>query len=286
MSLSGQERKFEPVGRFVKKLVLPLGVVVLLMTLGVAVLFMVAGEPGKAGETVAAREKAASSLLIKAANLAHPRYVSDEQIALYDEVVRRFGNDKSPGVRAQVAEALLSKGSALMRRYKAEEAIAIYDEVVRRFGNDSTDVRIMVANALFGKSVALYSTSGAQYSKKAIAIYDEIDHRFGKDKSPLIREKVARAILYKGIHSESEEQIAVYDEVVRRFGNDDSPWVREHAAQALSAKSDILWSQGKTEEAIAIYEDIIRRFERDFDRDKFYSSAVARAKSYLKELKR
>jgi hypothetical protein len=38
-----------------------------------------------------------------------------EQIAVYDDVITRFGTAKEPALREQVAKALLNKASALRR---------------------------------------------------------------------------------------------------------------------------------------------------------------------------
>jgi hypothetical protein len=54
---------------------------------------------------------------------------------LYDEVVGCFGQDASPGVCLQVAQALLCKSEIVEDE---AEAVAICDEVVRRYGEDAS----------------------------------------------------------------------------------------------------------------------------------------------------
>ena len=63
---------------------------------------------------------------------------SEEAVAVFDEVVRRFGDATEPVVRERVAMALVNKGFRLGALNRSEEAVAVYDEVVRRFG-DATE---------------------------------------------------------------------------------------------------------------------------------------------------
>jgi tetratricopeptide (TPR) repeat protein len=94
-----------------------------------------------------------------------------EAIAVYEEIVRRFGADASPDVREWVAAALFNKGATLGQQGKNEEAIAVYEEVVRRFGADtSPGMREWIAAALVNKGVTL-----EQQGKpgEAIAVYEE-----------------------------------------------------------------------------------------------------------------
>ena len=77
----------------------------------------------------------------------------EEAIAVYDEVVKRFGDAEETALLEQVAGALFNKGVALGKAEKPEEAIAVYDEVVRRFGNSKeTALLEQVAKALNGKA--------------------------------------------------------------------------------------------------------------------------------------
>ena len=56
---------------------------------------------------------------------------NEEAIAVYDDVVGRFGIATE---LPQVARALVNKGFALGQLDHSEEAIAVYDDVVGRFG--------------------------------------------------------------------------------------------------------------------------------------------------------
>src|SRR5215471_13968445 len=59
---------------------------------------------------------------------------SDGAVAAYDEVVRRFGDDRSAELRCEVAMALVNKGYSLGELDRGDEALGAYEEVVCRFG--------------------------------------------------------------------------------------------------------------------------------------------------------
>jgi tetratricopeptide (TPR) repeat protein len=61
----------------------------------------------------------------------------EEAIAVYDDIVGRFGAASETALREGVARALVNKGSALGELGRREEAIAVYDDVVGRFGTAS-----------------------------------------------------------------------------------------------------------------------------------------------------
>ena len=57
-----------------------------------------------------------------------------EAIAVYDDMVRRFGTAGEPTLRQQVAMALVNKGDTLDDLGRVAEASAVFDEVFARFG--------------------------------------------------------------------------------------------------------------------------------------------------------
>jgi tetratricopeptide (TPR) repeat protein len=203
----------------------------------------------------------------------------EEAIAVFDEIVQRFGNDTSPAMREQAAEALVRKanllyilpfkGKALRSEGKYE---AVYDEVVQRFGNDdSPEVRSNAAQALDIKG---YKLAGEERYEEALAAYEELIQRFGNDDSPDMRDWVAEAFVGKCEtlrkqdgeklslrRDQSKDTLAIHDEIVRHFGNDDSPGVRDFIARAFlffgacSRKSD----KSRT----AIFDQIVQRFGDD-----------------------
>ena len=73
-------------------------------------------------------------------------------MAVFDEVVRRFGENEAPALLEPVATAILNKGVTLVDLNRREEALAAFDEVVRRFGeNEAPGLIEAVVKALTNK---------------------------------------------------------------------------------------------------------------------------------------
>jgi tetratricopeptide (TPR) repeat protein len=207
------------------------------------------------------RGRVAKALLYKGITLGDLGR-SEEEIAVYDEVVSRFADARVPALRERVANALFNKGGTLGTLGRGEEAIAVYDEVVRRFADAKEPaLRELVAKALVNKGHRL-GTLGR--SEEAIAIYDEVVNRFADHKEPALREQVAKALVNKGFArgalGRSEGAITVYDEVVRRFADAKEPALREEVAMALVNKGGRLGTLDRSEEEIAVYDDVVRLF--------------------------
>ncbi|HEY8693730.1 MAG TPA: hypothetical protein VIR57_13435, partial [Chloroflexota bacterium] len=102
---------------------------------------------------------------------------SEDAMAVYDEIVARFGDRTEAGVAEQVARALAYKGVTLGELGRPEDEMAVYDEVVVRFG-DRTEAGIaeLVARALAYKGVTLGELGRPE---DAMAVYDEVVVRFG-----------------------------------------------------------------------------------------------------------
>ena len=187
---------------------------------------------------------------------------SEEEIAVYDELLARFGEAPEPALREQVANALLNKGVRLGALDRSEEAVAVYDDVVGRFGEaPEPALREQVAEALVYKGVRL---GAVERLEEEIAVYDELLARFGEAPEPALREQVANALLNKGLTlgalERLEEEIAVYDDVVGRFGEAPEPALRERVANALLNKGLTLDALERLEEEIAVYDDVVGRF--------------------------
>ena len=77
-------------------------------------------------------------------------------IAIWDDIIERFGEPGEPEVQIEVASALMKKAAALMKLGESEAAIAVCDEAVRRYrANDRADLRREVAMALELKAKSL-----------------------------------------------------------------------------------------------------------------------------------
>jgi tetratricopeptide (TPR) repeat protein len=185
---------------------------------------------------------------------------SEEAAAVYDEVVRRFGDATEPALREQVAKALFRQGLSLGALNRREEEIGVYDEMVRRFG-DATEpsVRGLVAEALVNKG----STLGAlNRCAEAVGVSDEVERRFGDATGSSVRGAVVSALFNKawslGELHRREDAVGVYDELVRRFGSE--PSVREYVAKAMFNKGLWLSDLDRNEEEIGVYDELVRRF--------------------------
>jgi tetratricopeptide (TPR) repeat protein len=186
----------------------------------------------------------------------------EEALAVYDDLLRRFGDATESALREQVARALFNKGVTLGQLNRGEEALAVYDDLLRRFG-DATEpaLREGVAKALFNKGFTLGQLSR---NEDAVAVYDDVARRFGDATEPALREQVAKALFNKGVTlgqlNRSEEELGVYDDLLRRFGDATEPALRERAAKALVNKGVTLGQLYRGEEALAVYDDMLRRF--------------------------
>ena len=119
-------------------------------------------------------------------------------IAVWDEVVRQFGDTTEPKIREKVAQAMINKGVALGKQGKPLEAIAVWDEVVRRFGNATEPgIRELVAKAMVNKGLALCDGLGKPV--EAILVWYEVVRRFEDAAEPGIRKQVASAMFNKGV---------------------------------------------------------------------------------------
>jgi tetratricopeptide (TPR) repeat protein len=186
----------------------------------------------------------------------------EEAIAIYDELVARFGAATEPALREHVAGALLNKGFSAGALNRNEWAIAVYDELVVGFGTDTEPaLREHVAEALLSKGGSLSSLGR---HKEAIVAYDELVARFGTAAEPALREHVAGAFVNKGssfrVLGRHEEAIAVYDELVARFGTATELALREHVGCALLNKGSSLEKLDRHEEAIVAYDELVARF--------------------------
>ena len=141
-------------------------------------------------------------------------------IAVYDEVIERFGGSDVPALQEGVARALVNKGVAKRQLGDSAAAIAVYDEVIERFGgSDVPDLLVEVARALVNKGVAKRQLGD---SAAAIAVYDEVIERFGGSDMPALQEGVARALVNKGMGQTEigrpEEALHTCEELEQRLG--------------------------------------------------------------------
>ena len=203
----------------------------------------------------------ASSLTIKA--LAHLKQGETEAaVALWDEVIRRFGDSDVPELQLGVAHALVIKGIVCREQGKVETAVALWDEVIKRFGSSTEPkLQLSVAHALVNKGVACGRRGDLE---AAVALWDEVVKRFGNSTEPKLQEWVAQALVIKGLacgqRGDLEAAVALWDEVVKRFGNSTEPKLQLGVAQALVNKGIAYRQRGDLEAAVALWDEVVKRF--------------------------
>jgi tetratricopeptide (TPR) repeat protein len=176
-----------------------------------------------------------------------------EAIAIYDELIRRFGDSNAPALLERVVMALFNKGVDLGALERHDDAIATYDELIRRFGDSDTPaLQEKVAMALLNKGVRFGTL---ERHDDAIATYDELIRRFGDSDAPALLERVAMALFNKvvdlGALDRHDDAIATYDEVVRRFGDSEVTALQEMVAMALFNRACARGAQSNAPAAIA-----------------------------------
>jgi tetratricopeptide (TPR) repeat protein len=100
---------------------------------------------------------------------------------------------------------------------------------------------------------------------EAITVYDDLINRFQDRQETEVVEKVATALVNKGVMfgtlDRSEEELAVYDDMLDRFQDRQEDKVVKEVERALFNKGVTLGNIGRSEEAIAVYDDLINRFQ-------------------------
>jgi len=186
----------------------------------------------------------------------------EEEIALYDEVVNRFGREDGSALPVQVALAMYNKGVTLGKLKRHEEEIAIYDEVVNLFGQRGESVFLeRVAIAMVNKSLILAQLNRHE---EAISVCDAVVERFGKQEESAILEQVARALHTKGASLNEmkrfDEEISTYKEIVKLFGQQRKPAFLALVASAQVNLSTVFNQLSRHGDAISICDNIVSQY--------------------------
>lgn len=103
----------------------------------------------------------------------------------------------------------------------------------------------------------------------SLAVYDSVVERFGESPRVDVQERVAMALLEKGLAlfrlGRADDELQVYDELLRRFGSTDDPRTLERVAWALYDKAYALENLGQGVRASAAYRELVERFENSGD---------------------
>ncbi len=218
---------------------------------------------------------AAKALFDKAVALGKQERV-EEALAVYNEVVRRFGGSRTPDLLKTIAMTFINKGVMLEMLNRMGEALTVYDEVMHRFdGSQAPDLLEMAAVALVNKGTVLGMLDRPE---EALTAYDEAIHRFGEGQTPILPGTIAKALANRGVAlsrlNRQEEALTVYDEVIHRFGDSRAPDLPKMTAVALVNKGIALGMLNRLEEALAVYDEAIRRFDASQAPDLLEMTAV------------
>ena len=91
--------------------------------------------------------------------------------------------------------------------------------------------------------------------------------RFTDAPDPLVRERVAYALLFEGLSlanlGRSDEAIRVYEELIGRYGSSADQKTRRHVAWAFNNQAFTLKELGRREQSLAGYRELVERFRDD-----------------------
>lgn len=215
----------------------------------------------KGAHDVSLHERTFEALHNKAVTLWHLNR-APEAIAIYDELLARYGTSTDPPLQERVAKMLCSKGATLALLNRASDAIVVYDDLLRRY-EMATELalREWITKAMFNKGMALAQLDRAP---EAIAVYDELVGRYGAATEPALQEPVVKALFNKARMlaqlDRAAEAIAVYDELVGRYGMATEPALQERVARALYNKAIEVGQLGRDADEIAIYDELVARY--------------------------
>lgn len=187
---------------------------------------------------------------------------TEEAIASYDEVIKRYPGATDLALRKQLAKALFNKGCELGILKQYEEAIATCDQLVRQFGEDQDlSQKERVAKALFNTGTFLHVLDR---KAEAIEAYEELRKRYGEASELPLQVQVAKTLVNEsaslGASNRYEEAITLYDELVRRYGAISDLALRQQVAMALVGKGVGLSNLKRPEEEIAVYDEVVSRY--------------------------
>ena len=206
---------------------------------------------------------AARELLAKALALAEGGRLQDA-VAVWDEVIQRFGKSDKPADVEQVSLALVNKGKALGGLGRAEEALAVLDGVVQRFGTGNGNGHpLAVATALVCKGGTL---SNLNRHSEALGTWNEVAGRFGESRVPALEALVVKTLIGRAVAlnalNRHGEALEACDEVLERVDKSDSPTLDGELASAMVGRGHALIALGRTDEAINAWGAVVERFGR------------------------
>lgn len=187
-------------------------------------------------------------------------------VASFASVVRKFGEDPSVDLQAQVAEAwnyvafALAEGSPDQKL----EAIRTYQDVIERYNSaDDRRLRRELANAMFNRAMDLYdlgrSAEAADGFRGFLAAFEDDPG----DKANLVPQAWVEVGSCLADLGQKQDALDTFDDVLDRFQHDQSLAARSWMAGALERKAYTLQQDGRLNQAIAVSDELVARFADD-----------------------
>jgi tetratricopeptide (TPR) repeat protein len=179
---------------------------------------------------------------------------NEEQLAAYEDLIGRFGDDPDPVVRGKAARASLFRAIVLRDTDRVADALAAYDDLLSRFGADpDPGIHLTVVEAGVGRAGALVQPD------EKLAAYDDLLRKVGGSEEPAIRELeiivlVNRAKVLADL-GRMDEALDEYDELLRQYGDDQGS--QELRARLLYSRAMSLVHSGRLEDGLRAYQDLV-----------------------------
>ncbi|MEI2769070.1 MAG: tetratricopeptide repeat protein [Nitrosomonas sp.] len=217
-------------------------------------------------------------------------YLEDKESAMkvWQQILDTLKNPQEFSLKIELANTLLNKGYALGLDGKSITEVICYDEVIKRFeASEELGLREAVAQAFINKGLSFVNPGKSNQEidnitykfKDATDCYDEILRRFGENTELTLQERVARALVLKGLtlaivrrlfNSGTTDQVTTtkqldkilecFDEVEKRFGKKTELVLRTQVARALVNKGYELLKDNKSEDSIVCNNKVLMCF--------------------------
>ena len=185
-----------------------------------------------------------------------------EAVAVWKDLVRRFGGSEAADDRNRVSLALINMGNALRLLNRSEEALAAWDDAARRFGgNRGPAIPHAVATALVSKA---FLHTEENRPLEALSACDEVVRRFRETRIESLQGLLAKALVGKTVAlmalHRPNEALAACDELLGRFGASASSELSAEVAAAMAGRGSALVGLGRLDAAVAAWSQVVERF--------------------------
>jgi tetratricopeptide (TPR) repeat protein len=176
-------------------------------------------------------------------------------LAVFDDLIARFGDDTTPDIREIVADGMHNKALLLEKLDRAPEAVATYDDLIATYhGDELISLRYTVAIAFHNKAVFSMGDpdQALEAAQQALSRYqrlaDDKPEEFTEEASkaqafvdrirataPQSMLRHADALAQQGRRAEA---LAALDRFIDRYGDDSSEQVRPASSSISGSSSD------------------------------------------------